>query len=92
LAGDAGEKRQHMHSSGKKRRHTPKAQLIANLKTEEILATDFCNGSQHGFRLFRNGCSLISPNTCILADSDYQDCHNFTQTAKHQPRKANFIR
>jgi len=46
--------------------------LIANLKTEEILATDFCCGSQHDFRLFKNSCSLISPNTCILADSGYQ--------------------
>jgi transposase len=46
--------------------------LIANLKTEEILATDFCCGSQHDFRLFKNSCSTISPSTCVLADSGYQ--------------------
>jgi len=46
--------------------------LIADLKTEEILATDFCHGSQHDFQLFKNSYSLISPNTCILADSGYQ--------------------
>jgi hypothetical protein len=32
------------HYSGKKKRHTKKAQLIANLETEEILAMDFYLG------------------------------------------------
>ena len=36
------------------------------------MATDFCFGSQHDFRLFKNSHSTISPNTCILADSGYQ--------------------
>ena len=40
--------------------------------TEEILATDFCDGSQHDFRLFKNSCRAISPGTCILADAGYQ--------------------
>jgi transposase len=42
------------------------------LNTKEILATDFCHGSQHDFRLFKNSCSIISPSTCILADAGYQ--------------------
>ena len=46
--------------------------MIANLNTQEILATDFCNGSQHDFRLFKNSLFTISPDTCILADSGYQ--------------------
>jgi len=57
--------------------------LIANLNTEEIIATDFCNGSQHDFRLFKNSQSTISPNTCILADSGYQglaELHPNSQT------------
>jgi transposase len=46
--------------------------LIAILNTKEILATDFCHGSQHDFRLFKDSCSIISPSTCVLADSGYQ--------------------
>jgi transposase len=57
--------------------------LITNLNTGEILATDFCLGSQHDFRLFKNSHSTISPSTCILADSGYQglaDLHPNSQT------------
>jgi hypothetical protein len=57
--------------------------LIANLNTEEILATDFGNGSQHDFRLFKNNQSTISPSTCILADSGYHglaELHPNSQT------------
>ena len=46
--------------------------MIANLKTEEILATDFCNGSEHDFQLFKNSRCIISKQTCVLADAGYQ--------------------
>ena len=46
--------------------------MIANLKTEEILATDFCNGSEHDFQLFKNSRCIISRQTCVLADAGYQ--------------------
>ena len=46
--------------------------MIANLNSQEILATDFGHGSQHDFRLFKNSRSTLSPSTCILADSGYQ--------------------
>jgi len=46
--------------------------VIANLNTHEILAPDFCIGSQRDFRLFRNSLCTISPDICILADSGYQ--------------------
>jgi transposase len=46
--------------------------LIANLNTQEILATDFCNGSQHDFQLFKNSRCVFSQQTCVLADAGYQ--------------------
>ena len=46
--------------------------MIANLKTEEILATDFGNGSEHDFQLFKNSRCIISKQTCVLADAGYQ--------------------
>ena len=42
------------------------------MNTEEILATDFCRGSQHDFQLFKSGGATFSPGTCILADAGYQ--------------------
>ncbi len=34
--------------------------------------TDFCIGSTHDFQLLKNSHYLISPETCLLADSGYQ--------------------
>ncbi len=47
------QKKQKRHYSGKKKRHTQKAQLIVDGKNAQILATDFCHGSQHDFQLFK---------------------------------------
>ena len=45
---------------------------MADLNTEKILATDFCNGSEHDFQLFKNSHCAISQETCLLADAAYQ--------------------
>ena len=45
---------------------------MADLNTEKILMTDFCNGSQHDFQLFKNSRCAISQATCLLADAGYQ--------------------
>ena len=50
-----------------------KAQLVADFNTEKILATDFCIDSEHDFQLFKNSRCTISPETCLLADSGYQE-------------------
>jgi uncharacterized protein YyaL (SSP411 family) len=41
------------HYSGKKKRHTQKAQLMVNLNAKQILATAFAQGSTHDFQLFK---------------------------------------
>ena len=69
-------KRQRRHYSGKKKRHTQKAQVIANLKTAEILATDFSLGSKHDFQLFKDSRSVIPAQTRALADAGYQGLAN----------------
>ena len=63
---------------------------MANLNTQEILATDFCNGSQHDFRLFKDSCALISPNTCILADSGYQGLIQLHPNSQTPVKKSKF--
>ena len=46
--------------------------MIANLDTEQILATDFCNGRKHDFQLFKESRCAISPLIHALADTGYQ--------------------
>lgn len=57
--------------------------MIADLHTQKILATDFCNGSKHDFQLFNNSRCAISRQTCVLADAGYQglaELHPNSQT------------
>ena len=56
---------------------------MADLNTEKILATDFCNGSEHDFQLFKNSRYTIAQATCLLADAGYQGLlglHSNSQT------------
>jgi hypothetical protein len=46
--------------------------LIGNLSTQEILATQFCNGCKHDFQLFKESQIAISQQICALADAGYQ--------------------
>ena len=46
--------------------------MIANLNTEEILATAFCNGRKHDFQLFKESRCALSRLTHALADTGYQ--------------------
>jgi len=63
-------KSQKQHYSGKKRRHTQKAQLIADPRTAEIVATAFTYGSQHDFQLFKEDGSDISDHIRIAFQFD----------------------
>ena len=40
--------------------------------TTRILATDFCHGSRHDFRLFKQNHYPLAQQTCLLADAGYQ--------------------
>ena len=56
---------------------------MADLNTEQILATDFCHGSHHDFQLFKQSRSAVSEKICIVADAGYQglvSLHSNSQT------------
>ena len=55
-----------------KKRHTQKAQVIADLNMEQLLATDFSMGNQHNFQLFKESRTAIACQTRSLADAGYQ--------------------
>ncbi len=45
---------------------------MANLHTQTILATDFGNGSEHDFQLFKDSGSPIAATIEAIADAGYQ--------------------
>jgi len=61
---------------------------MVDLNTEKILATDFCNGSQHDFQLFKTSRCAISPETCLLADSGYQGLLAFHPNSQTPAKKS----
>jgi IS5 family transposase len=64
-------KKQRQSYSGKKKRHTQKAQLVVDTKTKQILATAFSNGKEHDFKLFGKSRTALLPQTKCLADRGY---------------------
>jgi hypothetical protein len=58
--------------SGKKKRPTHKAQVVADKKTGKIVVTAFCEGKKNDFAFFKKSQTRIALRTLCLADSGYQ--------------------
>ncbi len=91
----ARKKQRHWYS-GKKKRHTQKAQVVADPKTRRILATSFSEGKKQDFKqdfkLFQQSRLPLLPKTQCLADSGYlglAKCHSNSRLprkkSKHHP-------
>ena len=63
--------------SGKKKRHTIKAQVITDYRSCNVLSVNFSGGRKHDFTLFKSTHNIISKNTLILADKGYQGIVEF---------------
>lgn len=68
-------KRQRRHYSGKKKKHTMKAQVVISW-AGQILRTDFANGKMHDKKLFDKSKLMVSPKTKKRVDSWYQWVQN----------------
>ena len=70
--------------SRKKKRHTPKTQLLVSLLAGEIIALAFSNGKKHDFQLFKDSGIHVKAETVldfiglergrILATRDWPYC------------------
>lgn len=60
---------------------------MAERNTEQILATDFCNGSKHDFQLFKESRSALSPAICALAAAGYQGLAAFHANSQTPAKK-----
>ncbi len=68
----APSKKQKKHYSGKKKRHTCKAQLVMQTGSRRLLVTTFGKGKIHDFALFKKSRLPLQPETCCLGDSGYR--------------------
>jgi transposase len=92
VSGRAPPKKQRRHYSGKKKRHTQKAQVVIDPSKKRIVATAFAEGAVHDFTLFKQSRTAMNEKIRCLADSGYQGLktlHPNSQTpkkkSKHHP-------
>lgn len=84
-------KKQRRYYSGKKRRHTLKAQVIVEQTSGKILCTAYGVGRIHDFRLFKNSQVHFQASQLCLADKGYQGIaklHPNSCTPVKKPRRA----
>lgn len=83
-------KKQRCFYSGKKRRHTLKAQVVVNQTNGQIICTAFGQGRVHDFRLFKLHRLPLLPEQLCLADKGYQGIaklHSSSCTPTKKPRQ-----
>ena len=66
------QKKQRRWYSGKKKRHTVKAQIAVDGATRKIVCTAFANGRRHDFRLFKESRTRFRAGTEVRVDTGYQ--------------------
>jgi hypothetical protein len=85
-------KKQRAYYSGKKRKHTLKAQVVVvNQSTGQIICTAFGNGRVHDFQLFKQHRIPMLPEQLCLADKGYQGLaklHPHRCSPTQQPAKS----
>ncbi len=61
--------------------------MIVNQKTLEIIATAFCNGKKHDFKLFKDNYAGIDKEIICLADSGYQGLTKIHENSETPSKK-----
>jgi hypothetical protein len=80
--------RQKHYYSGKKKRHTFKAQIV--VKSRRIQSTSFANGRAHDFKLYKKSKTRFNPKNNVKVDSGYQGLqktHQNTDLPKKNTKK-----
>ena len=84
------QKKQKKYYSGKKKRHTVKAQIIADRETGVIICTAESFGKTHDFALYKTSIgNRVLENIKEQADSGYQglsELHRNSETPKKKPK------
>src|SRR5512143_4081099 len=83
-------KKQRRYYSGKKKRHTHKAQVVVAQRTREIVCVAVGKGREHDFSLFKRSRIAFKEEIECLADRGYQGLqkrHGHSQTPAKHPRR-----
>ncbi len=76
------------YNSGKKKRHTLKAQVVVDQRTGKIICTAYGTGRKHDFHLFKDSQVAFAHSQICLADSGYQGIvklHSLSCTPSKKP-------
>ncbi len=79
---------QREYYSGKKKKHTIKAQIIMNEKDKKIVAVSFDKGSVHDFKIFKNTTKDLPDFLHFLADSGYQGIIDYFKNSLTPKKKS----
>ena len=79
---------QREYYSGKKKKHTIKAQIIMNEKDKKIVSVCFDKGSVHDFTIFKNTTGELSKLLYFLADSGYQGILTYFKNSMTPKKKS----
>ncbi len=80
--------KQREYYSGKKKKHTIKAQIIMNEKDKKILSVCFDKGSVHDFNIFKNTTKELPKFLHFLADSGYQGILDYFKNSMTPKKKS----
>jgi len=94
------QKKQRKYNSGKKKRHTIKTQVLADIETQEILCTAQAEEVVHtpvlrpnnDFQLFKATIRAVLWGILLLADSGYQGLLTLHKTVGFRTKKVKNIR
>ena len=74
--------------SGKKKKHTIKAQIIMNKSDRKILSVHFDKGGIHDFKLLKNTENKLPKTLKLLADSGYQGINGLFEKSLTPKKKS----
>lgn len=80
--------KQREYYSGKKKKHTIKAQIIMNEKDRKILSVCFDKGSVHDFKIFKDTTKELPEFLHFLADSGYQGILEYFKNSMTPKKKS----
>lgn len=74
--------------SGKKKKHTIKAQIIMNENDKKIVSVCFDKGSVHDFKIFKNTTKDLPDYLHFIADSGYQGILDYFKNSMTPKKKS----
>ncbi|MDR0573378.1 MAG: IS5 family transposase [Tannerella sp.] len=81
-------KKQRLHYSGKKKRHTQKTQIVADKASRKILCTDFAKGRKHDFKLFKDSRVYLRKESKCVVDTGYQGMQKLHINSEHPKKRS----